>query len=161
MIVEFDKKAVESPRDLQNLVERAIAEQPHETVVMRNGEKKTIQVSLQTVAEDQKESHARNGATQDAGFEKYGMEVGTLTNDIAKQLGMEGTQGVVVTGVKPRSTAEQAGLREGMIIAKVGQKPIKTMDDFNAAIKAHKANAGLMLLVRTPQGSQFLVLKNA
>ena len=48
-----------------------------------------------------------------------------------------------------------------MIIAKVGQKPIKTMEDFNAAMKANKANPGLMLLVRTPQGSQFLVLKNA
>ena len=151
VIVEFDKKAVESPRDLQNLVERAIAEQPHETVVMRNGEKKTIQVSLQTRAENQKESHARNGAAQDAGFEKYGMEVGTLTNDIAKQLGMEGTQGVVVTGIKPGSAAEQAGLREGMIIARVGQKPIKTMDDFTAAINATKTNAGLMFLVRTPR----------
>jgi len=161
VIVEFDKKAVESPRDLQNLVERAASDQTHEVAVMRNGERKAMPVTLQTMTENQKDARAKNGAPQEAGFDKYGMDVTALTNDIAKQLGMEGTQGVVVTGVKPGSAAEQAGLREGMIIAKVGQKPIKTMDDFNAAIKANKSSTGLMLLVRTPQGSQFLVLKNA
>ncbi len=161
VIVEFDKKAVESPRDLQNLVERAAADQTHEVAVMRNGERKALPVTLQTMTEQQKGTHARNGTAQDASLDKYGMDVTALTNDVAKQLGMEGTQGVVITGIKPGGAAEQAGLREGMIIAKVGQKQIKTMDDFNAAMKATKANTGIMLLVRTPQGSQFLVLKNA
>lgn len=80
---------------------------------------------------------------------------------LPEQLGLEGQQGVVITGVKPGSVASQAGFREGMLITRVGQKPVKSMEEFLSLVKAAKTNEGLLLLVRTPQGSQFLVLKNS
>ena len=84
-----------------------------------------------------------------------------MTRDVAKQLGLEGVQGVVVTGIKPGSLADLAGLRDGMVITKAGQRQIKSLEDFDKALKFAKSSEGLLLLVRTQQGSQFLVLKNS
>jgi len=161
VIVEFDKQAVAGPRELQNLVERAASDQKHDLTIMRNGEKKAMSVNLQTRAESQSGSLDRSGAQPGSMIEKYGIEAGELTRDVAKQLGLEGVRGVVVTGIKPGSLADLAGLRDGMVITKAGQRQIKSLEDFDKALKFAKSSEGLLLLVRTQQGSQFLVLKNS
>ncbi len=161
VIVEFDKQPVAGPRELQNLVERAATDQKHDVTVMRNGEKKQLAVNLQAQAEKQTSALSKGGAASDSLMERYGLEASDLTKDVAKQLGLEGQQGVVITGVKPGSAAFQAGFREGMLITRVGQMPVKSMEEFLSLVKAAKTNEGLLLLVRTQQGSQFLVLKNS
>lgn len=159
VIVEFAKQPVNGPRELQNFVERAALDQQHELVVYRNGERKTLTVSLQAATETKANAPMGKASRQPAELNKFGMEATTLTDDVAAQLGLEGKHGVVITAVKPGSMADQAGLREGMVISRAGKAEVKSLADFQAALKTAKIQDGLLLLVHTQQGSQFLVLK--
>jgi hypothetical protein len=48
-----------------------------------------------------------------------------------------------------------------MVLTEVNKTPVKSVDDFEQAMKKRKASEGLLLLVQTRQGTRFVVLKSA
>ncbi|MFM8581871.1 MAG: hypothetical protein ACKOFW_10250, partial [Planctomycetaceae bacterium] len=94
-------------------------------------------------------------------LKELGLELDRLTPDVARELGFKGeASGVVVTGVEPEGPAFQAGLREGMLIEKVGTKRVATVADFTDAVRDVNWAQGVLLLVKSPRGGgSFLVLK--
>ena len=64
-----------------------------------------------------------------------------------------------MTNVTQDGLAYSNGLREGMLIRKVGQTDVKTTADFEAAVKQQKLEDGILLLVRTPQGNRYVVIE--
>jgi serine protease Do len=90
-----------------------------------------------------------------------GLSVQGLTPDLRQQLQVpEGTQGVVITDVDPESAASAAGLQQGDIIAQVNRKPVNTVAEFNAAVRAGASRDSTLLLVRSQQGTRFVVVPN-
>ena len=63
-------------------------------------------------------------------FNDPGLQLSELTTDVAKQLGMENVTGLVITGVRVGSSADTAGLKDGMVISKVGQTAVNSLADF-------------------------------
>ena len=157
VIVEFDGRAVENPHRLQNLVERTPLEGDHSVVVVRSGDRMTIPVSLQPLPEDATASRDAPDAPETK-VESLGLEVSDLTPDVAKQLGLTDESGVVITAVTPGRTAAEAGLKPGMVISRVGTTKVETVADFEQAIAGDHED-GLLMLVQTPRGSRFVVLK--
>ena len=92
-------------------------------------------------------------------LEKLGMQVETLTPDVAKKLELKADHGVVVTDVQSGSAAERAGLAAGMVVVQANRKPVKTPDDLNQALDEKSAARGVLLLVRTAEGSRFVVIR--
>ena len=79
-----------------------------------------------------------------------GLSVQALTPDLRQQLQTpEGTQGVVITDIDPDSAASAAGLQQGDIIVQVDRKPVATVSEFNAAVKAGASRESTLLLVRS------------
>jgi serine protease Do len=79
---------------------------------------------------------------------------------MAQRLGYQKTEsGVVITAVKPESPAFNQGLRAGMMIVEMNRKSINSMADFQRVVQASSKEEGLLLLVKTPQGSQYLFLQ--
>ena len=66
-----------------------------------------------------------------------------------------------MTSVKEDSPAAQAGLRDGMVIEKVGSKKVSSTAEFKEALKVSSVEKGVLLLVRTPRGGQFIVVRKA
>ncbi len=90
-----------------------------------------------------------------------GLSVQALTPDLRQQLQLpEGTQGVVITDVDPDSAASAAGLQQGDIIAQVNRKPVNSVSDFNAAVRAGANSDSTLLLIKRGQGTQFVVVPN-
>jgi serine protease Do len=90
-----------------------------------------------------------------------GLSVQALSPDIRQQLQLpEGTQGVVITDVDADSAASAAGLQQGDIIASVNRKPVSSVADFNAAVRAGASRESTLLLVKRGQGTQFVVVPN-
>lgn len=90
-----------------------------------------------------------------------GLSVQALTPELRQQLQTpEGTQGVVITDVDPDSAASAAGLQQGDIIVQVDRKPVSTVSEFNAAVKAGASRESTLLLVKRGQGTQFVVVPN-
>jgi serine protease Do len=161
VIVEFDGRAIDSPHSLQNVVERAALNKGHSLVIVRNGARKTIEVNLQPLPEALASAdHGESGSTDSKPeLKALGLEVSDLTADVAQQLGLKDASGVVVTSVEPGSAAERAGLGAGTIIGRVGSTNVTSVAEFRAAVKDVDLDAGVLLLVRTAQGSRFVVLK--
>lgn len=92
-------------------------------------------------------------------LEKLGMQVQTLTPELAKKLEVKADYGVVVTDVQSGGAAERAGMAAGMVVVAAAHKPVKTPEDLNQALGEKSAAKGVLLLVRTAAGSRFLVIR--
>jgi serine protease Do len=93
-------------------------------------------------------------------YDKLGLQVGPLSDDVAAQLGIAGTSGVVITAVESGSPADRAGLEPLMVITQIGRKPVKSAADFETDVKSASPDKGVLLLVRSAEGSKFVVLKS-
>ncbi len=127
--------------------------------VLRNGSTLDIPLTLgtnnMTAAQDNGPAGERNGGP--SGLE--GVQVQTLTPDIAQQLGLTGdAHGVIVTNVDESSAAAEAGLRPNDIIERVDRQPVSTASEFERTIRGSNNPGGTLLLVRRGPASAFLVI---
>jgi serine protease Do len=166
LVLKFNGKDVRGPRDMQLIVERVKADNTYPMLIVRDGKEMTVNVQVKemprdiSLAGDTKSPDKDEPAdSKSESFPELGIGVESAKADVVKQLGFTDTvAGVVVNSVKPDSPAANAGLREGMVITKVGQKPVSTPAEFKEAMKGVTAEKGVLLLVRSPRGSQFIVL---
>ena len=92
-------------------------------------------------------------------FELLGMTVEELTEENAKQLGIEPGIGVVISNVKSGSPAEKSGLLPGMIVLEAERQAVRNFDTFKEIINDIDQGKGILLLIRTSNGSSYLFLK--
>jgi serine protease Do len=160
VILEFAGKQVSSPRELQGIVERAKIGSKHPLRILRDGKPLTINV---TCGEQSEEPQVARKGSPSPGktdhFEKLGIEVETLTADVAHQLDVNADHGVVITDVRVGSPADQAGLTSGMVITQANRKPLKTVDDLRKALEERPLKEGTLLLVRTAEGARFVAIR--
>ena len=69
--------------------------------------------------------------------------------------------GVVITSVKDDSSAQQAGLSTGMVIIRVGQIEVNSINVIDEAIKnaVKQKRKALFLLVKVRNGTRFVALE--
>ncbi len=163
VIVEYAGVAVSSPSELQLLVERSELGRTHVLVVVRDGKRMNLQFTPEALPSEfgtvNASGEANSAKPESSKFDKLGMEVGSLDATVAEQLGMQGIEGVVITNVQAGSPADRAGLSSGMVITQVNRHAVKSLDEFTTAVKKAESNDGLLLLVRSQEGSRFVVVK--
>jgi serine protease Do len=89
-------------------------------------------------------------------LEEYGLELQELTPDLAKQFGYEEERGVLISGVKPDSPAERAGLSAGDLLVRVNQQKVVSIADVRKAVSG--GGDRLLLLLRHGNSSRFVVI---
>jgi serine protease Do len=82
--------------------------------------------------------------------------VQNLTPELAKQLGYDDTEGVVVTQIDPRSEAYQAGIRRGMVIREVNHQEVSNTQDFRQAVQKAEQEKQLLMLVQSQQTTMYI-----
>jgi len=163
---------ISGDRGLQSVIERLKPGQNYPMIVLRDGKELTLTVQVKEMPKDYATSVARRAKAQETEepapaaepkstkVDALGVDVADVTPAMARELGMEGAvSGVVITSVKEDGPAQNAALREGMVISKVGQKSVKSVAELQAALKDVPAGKGISLLVRTQRGSQFVPLE--
>ncbi|MCA8997276.1 MAG: Do family serine endopeptidase, partial [Planctomycetaceae bacterium] len=160
VIAKFDGQAIADPRSLQNSVERADLKSTHKLTVIRNGAPLTFEVRLQAMPDSLTLANSTPPKAETEAFNSLGIEVSDLTEEIASQLEIPKTSGVLITSVQPGTPAEESGLEPGMVIARVGTRAVASAKEFEKALLDVNLKDGVLLLVKTSQGSRFLVLKN-
>ena len=164
VIVTFDGKPVESPRVLPALVANTPVGRGVPVVIVRDGSRQTVTVTVGNLA-DSREARAMPGGPAEKGqesraTEKLGLALQELTPELAKQFGVQGDKGVVVTEVKPDSPAAQAGLAAGDVIREVNRTPVQGIQDVEKGL-ARRQDAGQVLLRVERDGSQRYVVVSA
>ncbi|HEY3965839.1 MAG TPA: trypsin-like peptidase domain-containing protein [Planctomycetaceae bacterium] len=162
VIVRLEGTAAHSPREFMGLVEKLTIGHKYSLTILRNGKEQEVVFEAKelavgnVVAQEEKPVGAEESAAWKS--EDLGIEIADLTPDVAKQLGYHNLSGVVVIADKNGSPAAEAGIRPGMVIDRVGQRHVGNVAEFRDAIGRHSTANGVLLLVHTPQASQFLVL---
>jgi serine protease Do len=98
-----------------------------------------------------------DGAPQDAG-EGFGMSLGAVTPQIARQLQLPPGVGVVVMKVAPRSAAARAGLAPGDVILEVNRRRVTNVDEAVAELRRVPAGGTAFVLVARDGQQHFLTL---
>lgn len=157
VIVKFGGTQVATPQQLQLAVERSALGKTVSVEIVRDG--KTIALNYEPeAAPNDFASNVKSGQPSGVIMSSLGIEVGSLTADVARQLGMKQESGVVVTQVQNGSRADKAGVSPGMVIAQVNRKDVTTTAEFENAVKADE-DGTILLLVRNEQGSRFVVIE--
>jgi len=148
VITEFDGKEVSSSKDLPRIVASTPVGNSVTVRVIRNG--KTLDLQTKVGEMQEKAEISRTPSSH----KPLGITVQNLTPEIAKELGVKKDTGVVVDSVEPGSPADNAGLRTGDVIQEVNHQPVKTVEDFDHAVR--KAGKDPLLLVNREGHTLFI-----
>lgn len=158
VITEFAGIRVHSPQELQSLVEQSEIGTRYQITVIRDGQNQNLVFTSESQPDDFGRIAAvrsRPGTNAPAYRGAWGLAVDQ--NSEAAGNGRAG--GVRVIDVQAGSPAARAGLIPGMVIMRVNQVNVNTVEEFQAAVTTVSEDTDVMLLVRTPQGSRFVVLR--
>ena len=158
VILRLNRNTIENSNGLRNLVAEARADAKVDLDLVRNKVPMTLSVRLDERPKQPGKADVHS-STKSPGPE-LGFAVQELTPEMAQRLGYEAIQsGIVITAVKPDSPAFNGGLRAGMMIVEMNRQSINSMADFQRAARDISTEEGVLLLVSTPQGSQYLFLQ--
>lgn len=84
---------------------------------------------------------------------EFGLHVKELTPERARQLGMDGSKGVLVSEVDPASFADDLGFGRGDVIAEVNRQSVNTVDEYTKAVAQLKPGSNVVFKVLRRQDS--------
>ena len=163
VIITFDGHEVEDVRDLVQTVGNTEVGKAVDVVVVRDGEKVTLSVTL-GLRDDAKLAKAGDAPTTEdvpKDFEQFGMTLSNLTDEIREGLGLQkDAEGLVVVTVLETSEAFKKGLRSGDLITEAGQEKITSIAEFEGQVAAtiEGGRKTMLLLVRRDNDPRFLAL---
>jgi len=147
IIVEFDKKKIESPQELQKVV---AATQPGRAVPLKVWRDKSEKMLEIKIGETPDENVALKSTNK--GKSLLGLEVRPITPELARQLNLRNPEGVIVFQVDEDSAASEAGVQRGDVIREVNRQRVRSLPDFEKATKDVKdGDRVTVLLQRGPQ----------
>jgi serine protease Do len=152
VIVEFDGKEVKDSGDLPILVARTAVDKKARLKVLRDKKEVMLTVAVGELKDEEVVATAPEKG-------ELGLTVQRLTPQMAESLGLEKSEGVVVTAVEPGSAADEAAIRRGDIILEVDRKTVRNLDEYKKAIAGARKGRGVLFLVRRGDNTLFLALK--
>lgn len=163
VILKFAGQQVTTPRELQSTVEMQKIGSSQPLALLRDGKDMTVNVKCREMPANYLQAGAESEERDEeaAQFDKLGLRVEDLTPQIAARLGVKADRGVAITGVQSGGPAEMAGLAAGTVITEVNRQAVHNVDEFHKALDAGSLNKGVLLLVRTAEGSHFVLIRVA
>ena len=166
VIQTFAEQPVDDTRDLVRRVADAPIGEAVEVLVLREGKRETLFVTLGRREEAEAESTpaAAIPAPGPAEAEVLGMTltpVDQLAPELAQKLGLDATStGLAVASVDPASEAYAKGMRDGDVITEAGQQKVTRLKDIEDRITEARdaGRKSMLLLVRSAGDPRFVAL---
>ena len=153
VITQLNGEKVDGSNDLRLRVSQTAPGTAVQLKVIRDGQSQTFNVTLGELQDKDEKAPVSEGT----GSALDGVQVETLTPEIAQQLDLSaGTRGVVVGSVDPSSAAAASGLSRGDVIQEVNRKPVNTAQEFQQAIGSSKGS--VLLLVNHGGVTQYIAI---
>jgi serine protease Do len=147
VLMEFDSKKVDAPQDLQKVVAVTAPGKGVPMKVWRDKGEKMLEIKVGETPED-------TAQLEPSGKSKnlLGLETRPITPEIARQLNLRTTEGVVVANVDEEGPAAEAGLQRGDVIRELNRQRIRSAQDYERATQGLKVGDRVTLLLqRGPQ----------
>jgi len=145
-------------KDSRDLAQKVATLAPGSSVkldIVREGQSKTIPVTLGEVPNQQQANADDQQSQQENGTPHLGMTLAP-----ADEVAGSGDKGVVVTGVDPEGPAAEHGLQSGDVILAVGDKTVSNPADVRKALSVAKGQGkhDVLVRVKTADTTKFIAI---
>ncbi len=147
VITAVNGNAVKDARDLARTIGTMAPDATVKLDLIRNGEAKTISLTLGTMPDQQQANADSDRAHPTSGVPHLGLSVAP-----ASAVDGAGQQGVVVTAVDPDGPAAEQGFQTGNVILDIGGKAVANAGDVRQALTDAKAAGKHQVLMRVKMG---------
>ncbi len=156
VIVSLDGRKLEHVQELRNKIALIVPGTEASIGIIRNGKAEKIDVKI---GEKPGSTIDISGSSQNSDFnERFGLSFQELTPEIAKQLGYEGEEGVLIGDVERGSVAEAADLKAGQLIQEINRKPVRSAKDLRDILKNSAQDNRILLRIKSGKYSRYVVL---
>ena len=157
VVVSVNGSPVQDPGHLRNLIAMNAPGSKVTLQILRDAKKQNLTATL---GELPREAAVQAGEQPGEGPQqptaRLGFNVQNLTRDLARQLGYNNTDGVIVTQIDPNSEAYQAGVRRGMLIRQVNRQEIHNTKEFQRALGQAERAKRVLLLVQDQEATRYI-----
>jgi serine protease Do len=146
ILLEFEGKKTEGPSDLQRAVGLASPGQDSKVKVWRDGGERTLEVKIGE-APDEREVQQR-GSSRGGAPTLLGLDVRPITPEVARQLNLRTSEGVIVARVDEGSPAAEAGIQRGDVIREINRQRVRNPADYERITRDAKEGDRLTVLLQ-------------
>ena len=155
VILSIDGRAINSSHDLTITIGNLKAGQTIDVTVLRGKKQKDLKVTL---GERPDEKGLQSQFSDQSTYDDFGFMFRQLDDSLAVKLGFpRGTEGLVVADVDSGSLAARTGVRQGDLLVEVNHTRIKSIVDYNKALKKIGKGDKANLLFRRNNGQVFVI----
>jgi uncharacterized caspase-like protein/type II secretory pathway component PulC len=165
VVLEINGKAIKDTHQLLILIATFHVGDKVSVMVLRDGQEKTFQVTVAERIEKSKVAVAeRTGESkvvlEKGGWkDKLGMTVQDVTPQIARQLDIPRSKGVIVTDVEEGSQANSVGIQPRDIILQINKVNISSLKDYQQEISKPSAKNSVLLLIKRGKATYYLAFR--
>ena len=155
VIVEFDGIKIQSVDHLRNNVSSSKPDKYYNLSLIRNGKKKSFRVKLAKMPNDDQLAMS----TQSESASELGIEVSSLNRTNRQEFDIKDKDtGVLVTQIFQNTPADDAGIRVGDLITRVGSRRCSSVKQFDDLVRNSKRRGMLMLHIKRDGNAQYVTL---
>ena len=166
VILKFNGIDIDTMKELPKVVAGTPVGKSVPLVILRNGKTITLNVVLGELELAEKENlitkSSDNKKSKSKTFEKLGFVAEELSKSNIEKFKLKKIKaGILISSVKEGSVAQEAGLLPGMVIVRVGQIEVNSIDVIEDAIKnaIKQKRKAILLLVKVESGTRFVALE--
>ena len=165
VIIKFNGIEIKSMKELPRVVAATPVGKSVPLVILRNGKEITLNVTLGELELAEKENLIGKTSEKNTKAKEYnrlGFKAEELSQKNKTKFKLNNVNtGIVITSVKNDSSAQRAGLKPGMVILRVGQIEVNSLNVIDEAIKSatKQKRKALLLLVKVEDGTRFIALE--
>ncbi|MCX7918104.1 MAG: Do family serine endopeptidase [bacterium] len=155
VIIRFDGKAIKNGSELRNLVGNTPVGKKVELEIWRDHKAYKFQV---TIAEMPTELSTTQPEASETVPDKLGLTVKNITPEIARELNLRRTSGVVIIDIDSSSPASDI-LQPGDVLLKINDIEINTIADYNRALAKLKKGDTVILRIYRDGGYLYVTIQ--
>lgn len=157
IIIAINGEKIDDGNTLRNKVAGTLPGNSIKLTVVRNGEQQELTATLDEFQLDT-EKASNNGSetnrgdgTENKPTGKLGLSLQPVTPQIAKQLNLDGAEGLVVVEVEQSGAAAEEGIIRGDVILEINKKTVTSLEDVEKALEQADGKPILLLVNRKNQ----------
>lgn len=153
VIIEFNGKTIKEYNELPRMVASISPGEKASLKILRDGK----ELEISAIVGELKEEEAAKPVEEVQ--KQIGISLQPVTPEIAMELGMKKSEGVIVTDVDANSIASEAGIQRGDVILEVDRRQVNTVKEFTGAMQ--KAGKSMLLLIYRNNSTFYISVKSS
>jgi serine protease Do len=158
ILLEFEGRPMEGTGDLQRAVGFFSPDRTAKLKILRDQAEKVVEVKVGQ-APDERQAQQQRPSSGGRARSMLGLEVRPVTPEIARQLNLRSTDGVIVVRVEDGTPAAEAGVQRGDVVKQLNSQTVRTMADFERLTRDMKEGDPLTVLLQRGAMSLYVAFR--